>query len=146
VFPTEFGCLDQGHVVLVALVKVVLVHFFTAVDTFAGIMSACMERFITTQHIMETMACKTRKKNYIKCQSIDAEKTRRQECYATCLVCVVGKLPNHQTLLIWISVVVCSAVGLWPVNRMFSSKSCQFDYRDIGFDSRSAHTLCNSMD
>jgi len=61
VFPTEFGCLDQGHVVLVALVEVVLVHFFTAVDTFAGIMSTCMERFITTQHIMETMACKTRK-------------------------------------------------------------------------------------
>jgi len=29
---------------------------------------------------------------------------------------------------------------------MFSSNPCQCDYRDSGFDSQSAHTLCNSTD
>jgi hypothetical protein len=59
VFPAEFGCLDQGHVVLVALDEVVLVHFFAALDTFAGVVSTCMVRFITTKYIMKTVACKT---------------------------------------------------------------------------------------
>jgi hypothetical protein len=59
VFPAEFGCLDQGHVVLVAHVEVVLVHFFTALDIFAGVVSTCMVRFITTKHIMKTVAGKT---------------------------------------------------------------------------------------
>jgi hypothetical protein len=58
VFPAKLGRFDQRHIVLVALVEVVLVHFFTALDTFARVVSACMVRFITTQHIMKTMACK----------------------------------------------------------------------------------------